>query len=184
MSKVIMVTGGSRSGKSVIAEQKAKEYGKRSVLYLATAIPIDEDMKERIRLHQERRDSEWGTYEGYRDLGEVVKSTEKNTILLDCVTVMITNILCEEDRDFDKLSASDIEKLESEIIKELSNLVKAIRDEDKTLIIVSNEVGMSVVPSYRLGRIFSDISGKANQVLASLSDEVYVAISGLPLRLK
>ena len=184
MSKVIMVTGGSRSGKSVIAEQKAKEYGKRSVLYLATAIPIDEDMKERIRLHQERRDSEWGTYEGDRDLGEVVKSTEKNTILLDCVTVMITNILCEEDRDFDKLSASEVEKLESEIIKELSNLVKAIRDEDKTLIIVSNEVGMSVVPSYRLGRIFSDISGKANQVLASLSDEVYVAISGLPLRLK
>ena len=147
MSKVIMVTGGSRSGKSVIAEQKAKEYGKRSVLYLATAIPVDDDMEERIRIHQERRDSEWGTYEGYRDLGEVVK-------------------------------------LESEVIKELSNLVKAIRDEDKTLIIVSNEVGMSVVPSYRLGRIFSDISGKANQVLASLSDEVYVAISGLPLRLK
>ena len=185
MSKVIMVTGGSRSGKSVIAEQKAKEYGKRSVLYLATAIPVDDDMKERIRIHQERRDSEWGTYEGYRDLGEVVKSTEKNTILLDCVTVMITNILCEdEERDFDKISASEVEKLENEVIKELSNLVKAIRDEDKTLIIVSNEVGMSVVPSYRLGRIFSDISGKANQVLASLSDEVYVAISGLPLRLK
>ena len=178
MSKVIMVTGGSRSGKSVIAEQKAKEYGKRSVLYLATAIPVYDDMKE-------RRDSEWGTYEGDRDLGEVVKSTEKNTILLDCVTVMITNILCEdEERDFDKISASEVEKLESEVIKELSNLVKAIRDEDKTLIIVSNEVGMSVVPSYRLGRIFSDISGKANQVLASLSDEVYVAISGLPLRLK
>ena len=84
----------------------------------------------------------------------------------------------------DKISASEVEKLENEVIKELSNLVKAIRDEDKTLIIVSNEVGMSVVPSYRLGRIFSDISGKANQVLASLSDEVYVAISGLPLRLK
>ena len=191
MSKVIMVTGGSRSGKSVIAEQKAKEYGKRSVLYLATAIPIDDDMKERIRMHQERRDPEWGTYEGYRDLGEVVKNTEKNTILLDCVTVMITNILFEEEeRDFDKISASEVEKLESEVIKELTNLVKAIRDEDKTLIIVpdsgrlSNEVGMSIVPSYRLGRIFSDISGKANQVLASLSDEVYVAISGLPLRLK
>ena len=91
---------------------------------------------------------------------------------------MITNILFEEEeRDFDKISASEVEKLESEVIKELTNLVKAIRDEDKTLIIVSNEVGMSIVPSYRLGRIFSDISGKANQVLASLSDEVYVAIS-------
>ena len=98
---------------------------------------------------------------------------------------MITNILFEEEeRDFDKISASEVEKLESEVIKELTNLVKAIRDEDKTLIIVSNEVGMSIVPSYRLGRIFSDYSGKANQVLASLSDEVYVAISGLPLRLK
>ena len=77
MSKVILVTGGSRSGKSVIAEKKARELGDRSVLYLATAIPVDDDMKERIRVHQERRDSEWGTYEGYRDLGEVVKSTSK-----------------------------------------------------------------------------------------------------------
>ena len=87
MSKVIMVTGGSRSGKSVLAEQKAKEHGKRSVLYIATAIPTDEDMKERIRIHQERRDSEWGTYEGYRDLGDVIRETEKNTILLANVDV-------------------------------------------------------------------------------------------------
>lgn len=97
MSKVIMVTGGSRSGKSVLAEKKAREYGKRSVLYIATAIPVDEDMKERIRVHQARRDPEWGTYEGYRDLGEVVSSTEKDTILLDCVTVLITNILMDHD---------------------------------------------------------------------------------------
>ncbi len=185
MSKVIMVTGGSRSGKSVIAEKKAKECGKRSVLYLATAIPVDDDMKERIRIHQERRDPEWGTYEGYRGLGDVVKNTEKNTILLDCVTVMITNILFEEEeRDFDQISAREVENLENEVIRELSSLVKAIRDDDKNLIIVTNEVGMSVVPSYRLGRIFSDISGKANQVLASFSDEVYMAVSGIPLRLK
>ena len=82
MSKVIMVTGGSRSGKSVIAEQKAKEYGKRSVLYLATAIPVDDDMEERIRIHQERRDSEWGTYEGYRDLGEVVQKRIRSFLIV------------------------------------------------------------------------------------------------------
>ena len=98
MSRVIMVTGGSRSGKSVIAEEKARQCGGRSVLYLATAIPVDEDMKERIRRHQERRDAEWGTYEGYRDLGEVVRHTEKSTVLLDCVTVMITNIPPPGDR--------------------------------------------------------------------------------------
>ncbi len=184
MSKVIMVTGGSRSGKSVIAENKAKENGGRSVLYLATAIPVDEDMKERIRIHQERRDSNWGTYEGYRDLGDVIKNTEKSTILLDCVTVLITNILFEEERDFDKLTPGEIEDLEHEIMKELSSLLKAIRDTNKNLVVVTNEVGMSVVPSYRLGRIFSDIAGKANQLVASLSDEVYISISGIELRLK
>ena len=67
---------------------------------------------------------------------------------------------------------------------ELSDLIKGIRDENKNLIVVTNEVGMSLVPSYRLGRIFSDIAGKANQVLASLSDEVYLSVSGLALRLK
>ena len=184
MSKVIMVTGGSRSGKSVLAEKKAIEYGKRSVLYIATAIPVDEDMKERIRIHQERRDSEWGTYEGSRDLGEVVSSTEKDTILLDCVTVLITNILMEDEKDFDKLSSREIEDLEAQVMMELSNIIKGARDGNKTLILVTNEVGMCVVPSYRLGRIFSDITGKANQLIASLSDEVYMSISGIPLRLK
>ena len=184
MSKVIMCTGGSRSGKSVLAEEKAKEYGGRSVLYLATAIPLDDDMKERIRVHQERRDSEWGTYEGYRDLGEVVRNTEKSTILLDCVTVMITNILFEEERDFDKLTKTEAADLENEVVMELSSLIKGIRDTNKTLIVVTNEVGMSIVPSYRLGRIFSDIAGKANQFIASLADEVYIPISGIPLRLK
>ena len=184
MSKVIMVTGGSRSGKSVLAEKKAREYGKRSVLYIATAIPVDEDMKERIRVHQARRDPEWGTYEGYRDLGEVVSSTEKDTILLDCVTVLITNILMEDEKDFDKLTSREIEDLEAQVMLELGNIIKGARDGNKTLILVTNEVGMSVVPSYRRGRIFSDITGKANQLIASLSDEVYVSISGIPLRLK
>lgn len=184
MSKVIMVTGGSRSGKSVLAEQKAVEFGKRSVLYMATAIPVDDDMKERIRIHQERRDPEWGTYEGYRGLGDVVRETEKNTILLDCVTVLITNIVFEEERDFDTISKEEIADLEADVMRELGNIIKGARDGNKTLIMVTNELGMSMVSSYRLGRIFTDMAGKANQLIASLSDEVYVSISGCPLRLK
>ncbi|MBR5047328.1 MAG: bifunctional adenosylcobinamide kinase/adenosylcobinamide-phosphate guanylyltransferase [Eubacterium sp.] len=184
MSKVIMVTGGSRSGKSVLAEQKAKEHGKRSVLYIATAIPTDEDMKERIRIHQERRDSEWGTYEGYRDLGDVIRETEKSTILLDCITVLITNILFEEERDFDTISKEEIADIEADVMKELGSIVKGARDGNKTLILVTNELGMSMVSSYRLGRIFTDMAGKANQLLASLSEEVYISISGVPLRLR
>lgn len=172
MSKVIMVTGGSRSGKSVLAEQKAVEFGKRSVLYMATAIPVDDDMKERIRIHQERRDPEWGTYEGYRGLGDVVRETEKNTILLDCVTVLITNIVFEEERDFDTISKEEIADLEADVMRELGNIIKGARDGNKTLIMVTNELGMSMVSSYRLGRIFTDMAGKANQLIASLSDEV------------
>ena len=184
MSKVILVTGGSRSGKSTLAEKKALEHGKSSVLYLATAIPVDEDMKERIRIHQSRRDPNWGTYEGFRDLGEVIRTTEKDTVLLDCVTVMITNILFEEDRDFDEIGHREIEDLQAQVMMELSDVIKGARDGNKTLILVTNEVGMSNVPSYRLGRIFSDIAGRANQFIASLSDEVYISICGVPLRLK
>ena len=185
MSKVILITGGSRSGKSVLAEKKAKELAGSDVLYIATAIPTDDDMRERIRKHQERREAtNWGTYEGYRDLGQIIEHTEKGTILLDCITVLITNILFEEERDFDKLDGSQIEDIEADVMQELGNVIKGARDGNKTLILVTNEVGMSIVPSYRLGRIFSDMAGKANQLLSSLSDEVYISICGNALRLK
>ena len=97
---------------------------------------------------------------------------------------MITNILFEEEVNFDKLTAREIEDFENDVILELSNLIKGIRDADKTLVVVSNEVGMSIVPSYRLGRIFSDMAGKANQFIASMADEVYLVVSGIPVRIK
>ena len=184
MSKIVLVTGGSRSGKSVLAEQKASEYGEGSVLYLATAIPTDDDMRERIRLHQERRDARWETHEGYRNLDEVLKETKKTTALLDCITVFITNILFEEDRDFDKITKDEIEDLQTMIIEEITKVVEAARIYKKNLIIVTNEVGMSLVPSYRLGRIFSDINGKVNEILAGMADEVYFSVCGIPIKLK
>ncbi|MDO4556803.1 MAG: bifunctional adenosylcobinamide kinase/adenosylcobinamide-phosphate guanylyltransferase [Lachnospiraceae bacterium] len=184
MSKIILVTGGSRSGKSVLAEEKAFEYGEGSVIYLATAIPTDDDMKERIRLHQERRDSRWDTHEGFKDLPEVLKTTEKSTALLDCITVFITNFLFDEERDFDQISKEEIAALQEQIIAELKRIVSTAKDNDKNLIIVTNEVGMSLVPSYRLGRIFSDINGKANEILAKMADEVYFSVCGIPMKLK
>lgn len=184
MSKIVLVAGGSRSGKSVLAENKAYEYGEGSVIYLATAIPTDDDMKERIRLHQERRDSRWETHEGYRDLGEVLKNTDKTTALLDCITVFITNFMFEKDRDFDTISKEEIALLQEQIIEEITKVVESARAYDKNLILVTNEVGMSLVPSYRMGRIFSDINGKVNEILAGLSDEVYFSVCGIPMKLK
>lgn len=185
MGRVILATGGSRSGKSVLAEKKAEQLGGGNVLYIATAIPTDDDMRERIRIHQARRNPLWETYEGYRGLDEVILRTEKKVILLDCITVLITNILFEDlEKDFDIISKEEIHQLEEECIEEVLRAVKAAKESDKTLIAVTNEVGMSVVPSYRLGRIFSDITGKVNQKFADMSDEVYMSVSGIPLMLK
>ncbi len=105
MGRVILVTGGNRSGKSVFAEEKAQQLGQDSVLYIATAIPTDDDMRERIRIHKSRRNPLWETYEGYRNLDEVIKKTDKDVILLDCMTVLVTNILFEDlSLDFEKIS--------------------------------------------------------------------------------
>lgn len=185
MSKIILVTGGSRSGKSVFAENKAAELGGDSVLYLATAIPTDDDMRERIRLHQERRNHNWNTHEGFKDIPEALQETEKDTALLDCVTVFITNYMFDDlSRDFDTISKEEIAALQEQILVELRRVVETARQEEKNLIIVTNEVGMCIVPPYRMGRIFSDINGKANEMLASLSDEVYLSVCGIPMKLK
>lgn len=185
MGKVILVTGGSRSGKSVLAEKKAEQLGEGDVLYIATAIPIDDDMKERIRIHQARRNPSWETYEGYRQIDRVISNTDKKVILLDCITVLITNILFEDlDRDFDKIGKEEIHQLEEECIEEILKAAKAAKESKKTLIVVTNEVGMSVTSSYRLGRIFSDITGRVNQRFAEVSDEVYMSVSGIPLMIK
>ncbi len=185
MGRVILVTGGNRSGKSVFAEEKAQQIGKGSVLYIATAIPTDDDMRERIRIHQARRNPLWETYEGYRNLDEVIKKTDKDVILLDCMTVLVTNILFEDlSFDFDKISKEEIHQLEQECVKEAKKIAAATKESGKTILAVTNEVGMSVVPSYRLGRIFCDITGKVNQIFAALSDEVYMSVSGITIRIK
>lgn len=184
MSKIVLVTGGSRSGKSVLAENKAAEYGDGSVLYIATAIPTDDDMRERIRMHQERRDARWATHEGFKDICEALENTDKKTALLDCITVFITNYMFDEERDFDTITKDEIHELEDLILDELKKIVAMARKMDKDLIMVTNEVGMCVVSPYRMSRIFSDINGRANELLASLSDEVYLSICGIPTKLK
>lgn len=184
MSKIVLVTGGSRSGKSVLAEKKAVEYGEGSVLYIATAIPTDDDMRERIRMHQERRDARWDTHEGFKDISQALERTDKTTALLDCITVFITNYMFDQERDFDTITKEEIHELEDMILDELRKIIETARREEKNLIMVTNEVGMCIVSPYRMSRIFSDISGRANELLASLSDEVYLSMCGIPMRLK
>ncbi|MFA5523113.1 MAG: bifunctional adenosylcobinamide kinase/adenosylcobinamide-phosphate guanylyltransferase [Tissierellales bacterium] len=186
MAEIIVVTGGARSGKSSLAEEKAKELGNK-VVYIATAIAFDDGMKDRISKHKASRPSTWATIERYKKFNELERSqdfNESDLILLDCMTLMVSNNLLESDVDLDTCSMKDIEHIEKNILNEVKELLEIVTRNEKKLIIVTNEVGMGLVPSYRLGNIFRDIAGRVNQYLANQAQEVYYTVSGIPLKIK
>lgn len=186
MGKIIYITGGARSGKSSFAEKKVYESEKEKI-YIATAISFDEEMKERVRLHKIQRGEDWITIEGYKNISNIL-SEYKNLnkiILLDCLTNMVTNnMIMDRDVDWDKITQESLRDIESEIKNEVQDLIDFIKDSSLDMIVVSNEVGMGLVPPYALGRYFRDIGGRMNQLVAKESDEAYLVVSGLELKLK
>jgi len=185
MGKLILVTGGSRSGKSSYAEILAKKLSK-NVMYIATAVPFDDEMKHRVRRHRESRPSNWGTLETYRNLRQVYEVKDKfDVILVDCITVMITNLLFESvTGDFEALNEQEYSNIEKLILSEFEDFLRAAKENPQTVIMVTNEIGSGLVPEYKSGRIFRDIAGRTNQFIASLSDEVYFTVCGIPMKLK
>lgn len=184
MGSLVFVTGGARSGKSSFAEKAVKEVGGR-VAYIATAIAFDDGMKDRIRRHQEQRPSEWATIERYKDYEVMAKDPafqEADVILFDCLTVMITNNMLDYDVDYDHCGMDTIAEVEDKIREQVKTLLEVCRG--KHLFMVSNEVGLGLVPSYKLGSYFRDISGRMNQYVACRADEVYFTVSGIPMKLK
>lgn len=183
--KITLITGGARSGKSGYAENLAKKSTK-NVAYLATAIPFDDGMKDRIKKHKKSRPSKWTTYEGYKDLHKLISeiAKEHDVVLLDCITVMITNLMFEYSRDWEEISHKDVDKIEEEIKSQIVELMQVIRKYNIWCIMVTNELGMGIVPEHRLSRIFRDIAGRINQMIGVEADEVYFTVSGLPMKLK
>lgn len=184
MKRLILVTGGARSGKSTLAEKKTGEIGNK-IGYIATSIAFDDGMKDRIRKHRKSRPEEWITIERYKNFRELYTKEELHSIdtfLLDCMTLMVSNLLLESNIDFDSCSMEEVDRIEGEIFKEVDELLNIM--EDKQLIIVTNEVGMGLVPSYKLGNIFRDMAGRVNQYLAHRADEVYFTVSGIPMKIK
>ncbi|QUI25125.1 bifunctional adenosylcobinamide kinase/adenosylcobinamide-phosphate guanylyltransferase [Vallitalea pronyensis] len=183
--RMTVVTGGARSGKSTYAEQLAKERG-RHIGYIATAVVTDQDMEERINRHKMSRPKEWTTIEQYRDFDALDDGLleGRDLFLLDCVTTMVTNLMFDEDMDYDTCSNEAIQKVEDYIFAEIEKLLQRMEEEQKQLIVVTNEVGMGLVPAYRLGSIFRDIAGRVNQYLATRADEVYFMISSIPMKIK
>ncbi|MBI4397675.1 MAG: bifunctional adenosylcobinamide kinase/adenosylcobinamide-phosphate guanylyltransferase [Candidatus Omnitrophica bacterium] len=174
MSKIIFITGGARSGKSRFAEELAAKISSK-VLYLATAQARDEEMKLRISRHRERRPHFWQTVEEPLEVHTVLENLNGSSdlVLLDCLTLWLSNLL-HQFQGRSQLRAQ--ERLEAAF--------KSIREKKKTLIVVSNEVGMGLVPDNALARAFSDLQGRVNQFVASKADEMYFLVAGVPVRVK
>jgi adenosylcobinamide kinase/adenosylcobinamide-phosphate guanylyltransferase len=185
MAKLILVTGGARSGKSTFAEEKAKEFG-HNVLYVATSKPIDDEMKQRIAKHRAQRPAQWETIEVYKNIDTTLVDIiqGKAAVLLDCVTIMITNIMLDECYDWDSLTREKVEDIENVVGHQIERLISLSKMSEVPFILVTNEVGLGVVPPSAIGRDFRDIAGRMNQILAKVADEVYFCVSGIPMKIK
>lgn len=194
---LIFITGGAKSGKSKFSEELILKLnnGKQENVYLATSLVFDEEMKEKIRLHKERRQNNWITVETYKNFENnlnkyfpKVENEIKNNMLVDCLTNMITNIIFEEkDVDWDNFDKKSyvqiVEKLNKNVENSVNELLN-VANQFENIVIVSNELGMGLVPNYPLGRYFREIAGKMNQVVADRADEVYFVVSGIPMKIK
>lgn len=185
MSKLVLVTGGSRSGKSNFAESLCIDQN-NSTAYIATSIPFDEEMKDRVRKHKESRPDTWNTYEIYKDIYSIIKaiSEKHKTVILDCVTLLVNNLMFEYGIDFDNTTSEETNKMEIYIKNQFQKLVNEIKKTDLYFVIVTNEIGMSLVSDNKLCRVYSDIVGRINQYIASEADQVYFVVSGIPMKIK
>lgn len=178
--KCTLILGGARSGKSSFAQNLASQAGNK-VLFVATGSHLDEEMRRRIEMHKKKRPKGWQTIEVLTDTGEEIERKLGNVdvVIIDCITLLINNI-------FEKCKAngSDDKTLEKEAVLEIKKLIKCISKLNACFIMVSNEVGMGIVPMNKTARIYRDILGRTNQELAAHSDRVYFMFAGIPMQIK
>lgn len=173
MGKLILITGGARSGKSHCAQMQAEKCPGK-LLYVATAGTHDDEMSERVRLHRAARGVRWETLEEpYRWPEQLLPVVDKQgAVLVDCITLWLSNLFFRYEED--------VERVRQEVQCGLA-LLSAI---DPPIFLVTNEVGSGIVPENRLARVFRDLAGEVNQQLGTLADEAWLVAAGLPLRLK
>ncbi len=169
MSKIIFITGGQRSGKSKYAQRLAEELS-ASPVYMATSRVWDTDFKDRIACHQDDRGEQWTTIEEEKRISR--HSLRGNTVLLDCITLWLTNFYYDSGYDHDRAL--------EEAKKEWNTFIQ----QDFTLIVISNELGMGVHPQMETARKFADMQGWMNQHLAQRADKVILMVSGIPVTIK
>ncbi len=175
--RLILVTGGARSGKSAYAQQRARELGGDAVTVIATAVPGDAEMARRIARHRAERPPTWRTLEAPSNAAAALEAVETEVVVLDCLTVLTSNVLLAA-------GPGDEEAALDAVAGETERLMNAAAARSGTLLVVTNEVGLGLVPPTPIGRWFRDALGAANQRLSAAADEVVLLVSGLPMALK
>ena len=176
--RLTLILGGARSGKSAYAQTIAAERGD-TVLYVATAEAGDGEMATRIAAHRAERPAHWQTLEASRDVGAAIRSqANHHIVLLDCLTLLANNVIVPLPEPVTEADATKA------LQNEVDDLLRAYHDSTAQWIIVSNEVGLGVVPPYSLGRVYRDALGRANQQLAAQADDVILMVAGLPMKIK
>ena len=180
----ILILGGARSGKSRFAQEMASQLGKE-VLFVATGQALDEEMRRRIEEHKKSRPSSWRTIEAPTAVGRKIleEVSDAQVVIVDCFTLLVSNVIdrCAGEGGPEQVDAELVcEKLAIEV----EELVECIESTNASFILISNEVGMGLVPENRLGRMYRDLLGKTNQTFASHADEVYLMVAGLAVDIK
>ena len=199
MGKLTLILGGARSGKSTYAEQRARELGGDRVLYVATSETKDDEMRQRVEIHRTERPAAWETVESPRSVAQALRQAQDTAIrrergaakviLLDCMTFLVATRLMDAaapvDDPFGELRADPFSaQIEADVVAEVEALVAYMDETDVEMLVVSNEVGLGVVPPYEMGRAYRDILGRANQILARHAGEVQLLVAGVPVRVK
>ena len=179
MKRCVLITGGARSGKSRFALELAKKTG-QPVLFVATAVAGDEEMKKRIENHRKERPADWRTLEVTTDIGTHIRQNiaKARVVIIDCIALLVNNVLGKHDYEASEALS------EQQVNDEIGKLVECLEATDATFIIVTNEVGLGIVPADKATRLYRDLLGRANQMLASCADEVYFMVAGLPVKMK
>lgn len=168
MAEIILVTGGARSGKSALAERLAQSRGNK-VIYIATSEPFDDEMQSRIDRHRARRDAGWRTVDAPLELPDMLVHTDGDAPrLVDCLTMWLNNLIYHN-RD---------------VGDEMNRLIKVISEQQADLVMVTNEIGSGLVPQTAEARKFRDLAGELNQMVAQAASQVYLSVSGIPVKIK
>lgn len=177
--KIVLVTGGARSGKSVFAEQYVSAAGV-TVAYIATAQIYDDEMKRRVALHRRRRPENWQTFEAPYDADQAMLQAidQAEAVLFDCLTLYTSNLLLAPD------APMSAEERYQYVTGKIDKLIDSACAGNATIVFVTNEVGMGIVPEHALAREYRDIAGLVNQKMAAVAAEVYLVVSGLAVDVK